>query len=29
MEFSIGALLANFADEKLIAPKVLEKNWDA
>ncbi|NBO30671.1 MAG: RNB domain-containing ribonuclease [Cyanobacteria bacterium WB6_1B_304] len=25
MEFSIGALLANFADEKLIAPKVLEK----
>ncbi len=25
MEFSIGALLANFADDKLVAPKVLEK----
>ncbi|MBD2098280.1 VacB/RNase II family 3'-5' exoribonuclease [Trichocoleus sp. FACHB-591] len=25
MEFSIAALLANFADDKLIAPKVLEK----
>lgn len=28
MEFSIAALLANFADDKLIAPKVLEKKLE-
>jgi len=28
MEFSIAALLANFADDKLVAPKVLEKKLD-
>jgi len=28
MEFSIAALLANFTDDKLLAPKVLEKKLD-
>jgi ribonuclease R len=28
MEFSIAALLANFTDDKLVAPKVLEKKLD-
>jgi ribonuclease R len=28
MEFSIAALLANFADDKLVAPKALEKKLD-
>lgn len=28
MEFSINALLTNFADDKLVAPKVLEKKLD-
>ncbi|MEY3867777.1 MAG: ribonuclease R family protein [Microcoleaceae cyanobacterium] len=28
MEFSIAALLANFTDEKLVAPKALEKKLD-
>lgn len=29
MEFSIAAILANFTDDKLIAPKALEKKLDA
>ncbi|NEP14943.1 MAG: VacB/RNase II family 3'-5' exoribonuclease [Symploca sp. SIO2C1] len=28
MEFSVAALLANFTDDKLVAPKVLEKKLD-
>jgi ribonuclease R len=28
MEFSIAALLANFTDDKLVAPKALEKKLD-